>query len=139
MTNDDELTKYMVLIEQYKEQLTTLETQTSYLQAAIADYSKAKITLENLENADKESEFLFPIGGNTFVEATTKNTLKVLIDIGAGLITEKTPEMAIKKIENRIEDLQKNQEKLIEMIQKLQNEATEVSAKAQQLIGEKQR
>ena len=138
MTNDDELTKYMVLIEQYKEQLTTLETQTSYLQAAIADYSKAKITLENLENADKESELLFPIGGNTFIEATTKNTSKVLVDIGGSLITEKTPDMAIKKIEKRIDDFQKNQEKLIEMIQKLQNEATEVSAKAQQLLGEKQ-
>lgn len=139
MTNDDELTRYMVLIEQYKEQLTTLESQTSYLQAAITDYSKAKITLENLENADKESEILFPIGGNTFVEAKTKDSLKVLIDIGGGLITERTSDMAIKKIESRIEDLQKNQEKLVEMIQKLQAEATEVSAKAQQLMAEKQR
>ena len=127
MPSDDELTKYMVLIEQYKEQLNTLETQSSYLQAAISDYLKAKITLQNLEKADNESEILFPIGGNTFVEAKTKNTDKVLIDIGGGLITEKTPELAIKKIDKRIDDLQKNYDKLIEMMQQIQNEATEVS------------
>jgi prefoldin alpha subunit len=139
MTNDDELTKYMVLIEQYKEQLNTLETQSSYLQVAINDYAKAKITLQNLEEADKESDILLPVGGNTFIEAKTKNTSNVLIDIGGGLITEKKPNEAIKKIDKRIEDLQKNIEKIEKMMQQLQNEATEVSVKAQQMIQEQQK
>jgi len=138
MTNDDELTKYMMLIEQYKEQLNTLENQSSYLQAAINDYAKAKITLKNLEKADSESEILLPIGGNTFVEAKTKNTSKVLIDIGGGLITERKPDLAIKKIDKRISDLQKNIEKIENMMKQIQNEATEISYKAQQMMQEKQ-
>ena len=70
MTKDEELTKYMALIEQYKEQMNSIETQFSYLQAAINDYNKAKITLEQLSNTESGAEILLPIGGCTFINAT---------------------------------------------------------------------
>ena len=54
-------------------------------------------------------------------------------------VTEKTSEDAIKKINQRIDDLQKTQEKLLTMMQNLQNEATEISAKAQKLYEEQQK
>ena len=138
MNKDEELNRYMVQIEQYKEQMSQLEMQFQYLHAALADYNKAKMTLENLSNADTGSEVLLPIGGGVFIGATAKNTSKVLMDIGGDLITEKTPENAIKKIDERLENLEKTQEKMNEMMQNLQNEAAEVSAKAQKLVSEQQ-
>jgi prefoldin alpha subunit len=137
MTKDEELSRYMILIENYKEQLNSLDMQYSYLQAAIADYNKAKITLEQLIKADDGTEVLFPIGGSTFVSATAKSTSKVLFDIGGGIVTEKTSEDAIKKIDKRIESLQQTQEKLSSMAQQLQTEATQISDKAQRLLDEK--
>lgn len=136
MTKEEELTKYMALIENYKEQLTALDTQYSYVQAAIADYSKAKITLEQLSKADDGTEILLPIGGNTFINATAKKTSKILFDIGASIVTEKTTDDAIKKIDKRIGNLQKTQEKLSAMAQQLQTEAAEASNKAQSLMSE---
>ena len=138
MNKDEELNRYMVQIEQYKEQMGQLEMQFQYLHAALADYNKAKMTLENLSNADAGSEVLVPIGGGAFIGATAKNTSKVLMDIGGNLVTEKTPEDAIKKIDERLENLEKTQEKMNEMMQNLQNEAAEVSAKAQKLVSEQQ-
>jgi prefoldin alpha subunit len=137
MTKDEELSRYMILIENYKEQLNSLDMQYSYLQAAIADYNKAKVTLEQLSKADDGTEVLLPIGGSTFVSATAKSTSKVLFDIGGGVVTEKTSEDAIKKIDKRIESLQQTQEKLSSMAQQLQTEATQVSEKAQRLLEEK--
>lgn len=137
MTKDEELSRYMILIENYKEQLNSLDMQYSYLQAAIADYNKAKITLEQLIKADDGTEVLLPIGGSTFVNATAKSTSKVLFDIGGGVVTEKTTEDAIKKIDKRIESLQQTQEKLSSMAQQLQTEATQISDKAQRLLEEK--
>jgi prefoldin alpha subunit len=138
MTKDEELTKYMTLIEQYKEQMNSIETQFSYVQAAINDYNKAKITLEQLNNTEKDADILLPIGGCTFINATAKNPSKVLFDIGGGIVTEKTSEDAIKKIEKRTEDLQKTQERLFALMQQLQAEASDISAKAQKLIEEQQ-
>lgn len=138
MTNDEELTKYMTLIEQYKDQMNQLELQSQYVNAAVADYTKAKMTVEKLNNLEKGSEILLPIGGSTFINATTNDTSKVLFDIGSGIITEKKSEDAIKKIDKRIEDLQKTQEKLMQMIQNIQAETSEIYSKAQKLMEKQQ-
>ena len=133
MTKEEELSKYIAQIEQYKEQINQLEMQSSYIQGAILDYNKAKMTLENLNNADKDNDVLIPIGGSTFINAKAADTSKVLFDIGSGIVSEKNYEDAIKKIDERIEDLQKTQESIVSMVQKLQNEAEEISLKAQKI------
>ncbi len=136
MSKDEELAKYLTLIEQYKEQINSVEMQSSYIQAIINEYNKVKITLEQIAKIKKESEVLLPLGGSTFIEANITDPSKVLFDIGAGIITEKTSINAINKIDERIVDLQKTQEKLITIMQNLQNEATEVSARAQNLLNQ---
>ena len=136
MSQEEDLQKYMVMIEQYKEQLNQLELQSQYLQALVNDYNKAKITLENIKKSSKESEMLLPIGGSTYINAKAKDTSKVLVDIGAGIVTEKTAEEAIEKIDKRLEEIQKNQEKLVAIMQSVQSEATEISLKAQQIMDE---
>ena len=139
MDKEQELRNYMMLIEQYKEQMAQLETQNQYVQAAIAEYNRAKITLEQLNNADGGDEILIPIGGSAFVDAKVKSTSKVLFDIGGGLVTEKKSEDAIKNIDKRIEELQKTQEKLGDMLQNFQNETNDAYAKAQKLMQEQQK
>lgn len=139
MTQEEELSRYMVLIEQYKEQMNTLDMQAQYLQAAINDYNKAKITLENLSKADNGTEALIPIGGSVYIYVDVKDTSKVLFDIGAGITSEKSFDDTIKKIDERIEIIQKNQEKLTSMIQQLQLEAEEISNKAQKILSEQEK
>jgi len=136
MTKEEELSRYLTQIEQYKEQINTLEMQSSYIQAAIVDYNKAKVTLENLGNADKENDVLIPIGGSTFINAKATDTSKALFDIGSGIVVEKDFEDAIKKIDKRVEDLQKTQDSINNMVQSLQDEAAAISEKAQQIYQE---
>jgi prefoldin alpha subunit len=139
MSKDEELTKCLTLIEQYKEQINSMEMQSSYLQAIINEYNKVKLTLEQIVKIDKGSEVLLPLGGSTYIEANITNPSKVLFDIGAGVVTEKESTDAISKIDKRLEELQKTQEKLLTIIQNLQNEATEVSAKAQKYLSEQEK
>jgi prefoldin alpha subunit len=138
MTKDEELAKYLAQIEQYKEQINSLEMQFSYLQAAINDYNKAKMTLENLDKAEKNTEILIPIGGSTFINAISTDTSKVLFDIGSGIVTEKNTGDAVNRIDKRLEDLQKTQDRLSSMLQQLQTEAIDISTKAQKLYEEQQ-
>ena len=136
MTKEEEITRNLTMIEYYKEQISSIDTQTQYMQAALADYHKGKITIGQLQKADENSEILIPVGGGTFINGNIKNVSKVLVDIGAGIVTEKTVEDAIKKIDERIKNLQENQEKLLSMAQKIQTEATELSQKTQRLMEE---
>jgi prefoldin alpha subunit len=134
MNNDEELSRCMAQIEQYKEQMNTLEMQSSYLQAAILEYNKAKMTLEQLSKVDKDVETLIPIGGGVFIDAKSNKESQPLVDIGSGYVTSRTYQETIKKIDVRIENLEKTQEKIVNMMQQIQSDATELSAKAQKLM-----
>lgn len=136
---EEEITRNLALIEYYKEQLNAIDYQTQYIQAALADYYKAKITIEQLHKADENSEILIPVGGGTFINGSIKETSKVLVDIGAGLVTEKTIDDALKKIEERIKNLQEKQENFLATAQKLQVESDELSQKTQKLVDETQK
>lgn len=136
---EEEITKNLTLIEYYKEQLNAIDYQTQFMQAALADYYKAKITIEQLHKADENSEILIPVGGGTFINGSIKEVSKVLVDIGAGLVTEKTIDDALKKIDERIKNLQGKQEKLLSTAQKLQVESDELSQKTQKLVEETQK
>ena len=136
MTKEEEFSQYMSQIEYYKEQITSLETQQSYVQAAINDYTRARLTIEHLEKSENTTDVLLPIGGSTYIDAKTNDTSKVLFDIGSGLVIEKKTDDAIKKIDNRIKDLEKNQEKIQQIIQQVQNDANEITVKAQKLYSE---
>lgn len=139
MTKEEELAKQMALIEQYKEQLSQLETQFSYVQAAINEYSKARMTVEQLSKTEDGSDILLPIGGGTFIDANVKKTSNVLFDAGAGIVLEKSAEDVVKKIDERMESLQQAQERISSTAQQIQDEATEASIKAQKLMSETKR
>jgi len=136
MTKEEEASKYMLIVEQCKEQLNQLEMQSQYIQAAIMDYNKARLTIEHLKKLDKETEMMIPIGGGAFINTIAKKQEKILVDVGAGIVTEKTYEEAIKKIDERIQSIEKSQARLDEMIQNIQKQGEDAAGKAQKLIYE---
>ena len=138
MTQEEEITRNLTMIEYYKEQLNSLDMQVQYLQAALADYHKAKLTVDQLNTSADKSEILIPIGGEAFLNGILSDNSKVLVDIGAGLVIEKTVEGASKKIDERIKNLQENQEKIVAMAQRIEMEAAELSQKTQKMMDSKQ-
>ena len=134
MTKEEEASKYMLIVEQCKEQLNQLELQSQYIQATILDYNKARLTIEQLKKLEKETEMMIPIGAGAFINTISKKQEKILIDIGASIVTEKTYNEAIKKIDERIQNIEKSQTKLDEMIQNIQKQAEDAAEKAQKLI-----
>lgn len=136
MTKEEEITRNLTLIEYYKQQLESIDMQLQYLQAALADYQRAKMTVEQLHAADENSEILIPIGGGAFVNGSLKNASNVLIGVGAGVVVEKTIDEAVTKLDERITKLQENQEKVLSIAQKIQCDAEELSSKTQQMMKE---
>ncbi len=134
MATEKTITQNLTLIEYYKEQLNSLDMQLQISQAALNDYTKAKLTLENLAKSTKEDDILIPIGGGTFIKGNLTDNNKILTDIGAGIVTEKPLKDALAKVDERIKLMQENRDKLINLAQKIQTEAAELSQKTQELM-----
>jgi prefoldin alpha subunit len=139
MTKEEEITKNLTLIEYYKQQLESIEMQLQYLQSTLMDYQRAKMTVEQLNAVDDNSEILIPVGAGTFVSGSLKNASNVLIGIGAGIVIEKSVDEAMGKLDERIKRIQENLDKMVSLGQKIQADAEELSHKTQQMMEEAQR
>lgn len=139
MTKEEEITKNLTMIEYYKQQLESIDSQLQYLSNVLAEYQRAKMTMEQLHAADPNTEVLIPLGGGTFVNGSVKNTSSILIGIGACLVVEKSIDDALVKLDDRIKKVQENQEKIASIGQKIQSDAEELSEKTQKMMEESQR
>ncbi|DAC72435.1 MAG TPA: prefoldin subunit alpha [Thermoplasmata archaeon] len=139
MTKDEEITRNLTLIEYYKQQLESIDMQLQYLQSTLADYQRAKMTVEELHGASENSDLLIPVGGGTFVNASLKSSSNVLIGVGAGVVIEKTIDEAVLKLEERMKRIQENLEKMVSLGQKIQSDAEELSNRTQHMMQEAQR
>ena len=138
MATEKTITQNLTLIEYYKEQLNSLDMQLQISQSALNDYTKAKLTLEHLSKAAKEDDILIPIGGGTFIKGSLSEKDKILTDVGAGIVTEKPLKDALAKVNERIKLMQENRDKLINIAQQIQKEATNLSQKTQELMQQSQ-
>ncbi|KYK23163.1 hypothetical protein AYK25_02155 [Thermoplasmatales archaeon SM1-50] len=139
MTKEEEINRNLTLIEYYKQQLESIDLQLQYLQSTLAEYQRAKITVDQLHNVDDNSSLLMPIGAGTFINASLTNASSVLIGVGAGVVIEKNVDEAIVKLEERMKRIQENLERMVSMGKKIQVDAEELSRKTQQMVEETQR
>ncbi len=136
MAKEEDITKNLTLIEYYKQQLESIEMQLQYLQSTLMDYQRAKLTVEQLGGVDDNSEVLIPGGAGTFINGSLKSASNVLIGVGAGVVVEKPAEDALKKLDERIQRIQENYDKMAALGQKIQCDAEDRSRRTQQMMEE---
>ncbi|MEM2962914.1 MAG: prefoldin subunit alpha [Candidatus Anstonellales archaeon] len=112
-------------IEIYRQQLQALIQQATGLEAVETEMMAAKETLESAEG--KDDLLLIPIGGGVFVRGKRKKGDNVLLNIGAGLVVEKTQEEALEALERRINE----NKRLKEIVRKTIEETSEKLEKAE--------
>ncbi len=134
MAQEDEITRNLTLIEYYKQQIDSLDLQLQMLQSALADYQRARLTVDQLPKAEGKNEILIPAGGGVYLNGSLTNTKATLVSIGAGYVMEKTPQEAIAKLDEHIKRIQDNQERVYQLASRLQTEASELSQKTQQMM-----
>jgi len=137
MEENTNASTYLALLDAYKEQLETMELQSNYIQALITEYTKAKVTLEQLSKTSGDVDTLFPIGGGIFVPATFRDISKVLVSEGADIVIEKSLSDAIAVMERRIDELQDSLNKLQERAGEIQQRMIEISKNLQNMLKEK--
>jgi len=134
MTQEEDITRNLTLIEYYKQQLEALDMQMQMLQSALAEHQSAHLTVDQLQTNQGKTDILIPTGGGVYINGTLGTTSTMLVNIGSCYLMEKTPTEALAKIDEHIKRIQDNQERLYQLATRLQNEAEELSQKTQQMM-----
>ena len=134
---DTDETQDILLFQQYQNQLELISQQVGLLDNLILEYERAKETLQEIGNAEKDKEILIPVGGDTFVFGALKDNKKVITGVGGNVSIEKNVNNAIPALQKKIEDFRKEEEKLVNLAQEIQGKTEMLTQKNKGRRGEK--
>ncbi|TDA31840.1 MAG: prefoldin subunit alpha [Hadesarchaea archaeon] len=114
-----ELNRGRVLMEAMREQMALLSTTLSELSSTIE-------TIKKLKELPEGTEILTPIGSGSFVRAKLMPLEKILTGVGAEVVIERTPEEALKFLEEKSAEVGR-------AVQRLQSEMANLQQKMEDL------
>jgi len=134
--NKDELQKSLYLLELRKSQVSALARQLELIEFSANENLRAKETLLNYKKSGRDAEMLVPVGGDVFIFATPKNNSKAVATVGAGVALEGSIEDAVKRIDDKLKMLNDAGKKIVEGMEKTQNEIDNLSEKIEKIYSE---
>jgi len=125
MPTEEDLQKNIQMIEMARNRIEAFTKEAEAIAAAHRDNLRAKETLNAIDEMEKPSEIMIPIGGGVFIHAKPTKTKKVLMNLGVDVGAEYDIEKAIQKLDKAMKSLEEKEKAVVVELQKL-----EVSAEA---------
>ncbi len=127
-----EFEQTLAILEYLQLQMELLEKQMENIQNAINDYMLAKKTLEEYAKVGDE-EVLIPVGGGILVYGKLSKEKKVIMNMGSGVSFELSWDEAVKKIDERLKELENAQKSTMETIEAVRNKYAQYLSHAEEL------
>ncbi|MDD1656389.1 MAG: prefoldin subunit alpha, partial [Methanomicrobiales archaeon] len=89
-------------------------------------------------NGEKEPVVLVPLGGGTTVRARVENPEKVLVNIGADTILQRTQEEAVTFLTDRVTEMEAMEKKVAGTIEQLRGQINEIAQRIEAAYGQAQ-
>tara|TARA_B100000214_G_scaffold312890_1_gene245300 strand:+ start:1268 stop:1693 length:426 start_codon:yes stop_codon:yes gene_type:complete len=124
MTNQIEIQRIARLSDMNRQRLAQIEDQVVRLNNVKDEHAHVHTSLQNIQTTSQSS--LVPLGAGIHLPIKFKDQQTTLIDIGSGILLEKTPQEAASILEIRINEIQL-------LIDSLTNEYQKTEAKIHEL------
>lgn len=130
---DAELRRAAAALELAHGQMEAIARQAETLQSAYEDVTRARETLQRTGVAGAGSEFLLPIGADSFVYGALKDTEKVIVGIGSDVAIEVGMSAALDRLAARAKVIEDAERGLAERMGQLEQQADAQSRRVQEL------
>ncbi len=124
MTGSEELQRLASLVEMNKARLEEVGEQSERIYSVISEHESAIISLSAISSGKNGH---IPIGAGIMIPLQSTDEQKTLVDIGSGIIAEKSHSDAIVILESRVTELKTVLEKMNSESQILQSEISKLS------------
>ncbi len=117
---------YSGLINEYTQQLQTLNNVYASLSLTISSLEELKKSKDNIEGFSS-------LGSGAYVKIAVQSTTNVIIGVGAGIFIEKSVDEAIELLNKRLEAVKSNIVQLQKLIEELYSRVAELERKIAEL------
>ncbi len=129
--DEQELSDSLRTLENYKVQMESYDQQFGFLSSTMKEHTQAKETMEGYKNLKKGKETLIPIGAGSFLFAKVSDPTRAMVGMGAEMVAETAINEAIKKMDERIAEIEDAMKKVTEKYQDIAQKSADLSAKVQ--------
>jgi len=124
----------LMLLDQ---ELRKIEEQYKFIDQNIANIELTKINLDEVKNLKEEKDILASLAEGIFIKAKAEKGDKVLINVGKGVVLEKSIDEAKQILNAKIDELSMLKTILSSEAQKLLNEIKSIEEEVRELTGQK--
>ena len=128
-----ELQQLVDALPQYEDQIRYWESQLQAISNVRADIVQAQETLNGMLDSKKEMEMLVPVGHNTSIFTTVDNLDRILVGLGSRVYMETSRKDSLKRLNNRLEDMEKASQTYQENLSKSQQDYVTIRERAEYL------
>lgn len=129
--NDEELRQAMQVLENYNQQLESVNRQARILQSTRDENNRASRTIQALIDAKEGDDILVPVGASCFITVKVSDKKKAILGIGNKLSVEKELPEAVETLENNSKELSEALQKTLAAMQEIQGYVEELTAAVQ--------
>ncbi len=118
-------------IQRFDEYGKQLQIQIETLQSYLLDLNRSKSTLTGLREEKKAEETLIPLGSGVMMRVKPLDVKTVLYSVGAGVVIKKPIEDAVKSVDERIEEVEKERIALADQLDRIIESINNLERRAQ--------
>ncbi len=129
----------LVFLEELRKEAEGIQARIIEIQMMRDELSRTIESLEFFEKTEGDVEALLNLGGGVFAYVDVKNSRKMLVDVGAGVVVEKEVRDAIETLSKKKQNVEETEKKLRELLdqiadqmEKIQREISELAKSAKQ-------
>ena len=131
--DQQQINRLIAASKEFESQAEQIQMQLEFINQTIATLQVTEETVENLDKLEDGQDFLLPLGNFAFLKAKIVDTSKVLVNVGANIVLEKTIAKAKEDFEQRLEDLNKIQIQLRQAMQQVMQQMQKIRAEIERL------
>ncbi len=124
--DEEKIRERILILQQLQAESETVQRRIVELELVQADLDKTIESLEYFESLDGNVEALMNLGGGVFAYVDVKDSKKMLVDVGAGIIVEKQVKDAIETLKKKKEKVNENITKLDQLLQQIVEQARNI-------------
>ncbi len=124
----------LIFLEELRKEAEGIQARIVEVQLLKEELNRTIESLEFFEKAEGDVEALLNLGGGVFAYVDVKNSRKMLVDVGAGVVVEKEVKDAIETLRNKKQNVEETEKKLRDLLnqiagqmEKLQREISELA------------
>lgn len=131
-----ELQEKYIEMQLLKQQITSYVEQKQAIDEKQNELNSTVEALQKLSSVKKGEEMWSSLGSGTFVRSDIKDIEKVLVAIGAGVVTKETITRAIEILQSRANDLENLSNEIVKEANRLVERINELEPELEKLAGE---